>query len=54
MLPVAFSSKEQFVDTYGCYMSRMFPNSHHEPHKLTFSILDCLVTEMFPINMNSY
>jgi len=30
MFPIAILSKEQFVDTD---MSRIFPNSRHEPHK---------------------
>jgi len=25
-------------------MSRMFPNSPHKPHKLTFLVLDCVVS----------
>jgi len=38
LLSIAVLSKEQFVDTaYGRCMPRMFPNSRHEPHKLTFS-----------------
>jgi len=37
MLPIAVSSKEQFVETCaGCSMSRIFRKCLHEPHKLTF------------------
>jgi len=38
-----FSTKRSDWLGRTCRMSRIFPNFHHEPHKLSFLVLDCVV-----------
>jgi len=43
MRPTAVSSKKNLLTHTGCCVSIIFPISRHEPHKLTFLVLDYVV-----------